>query len=62
MTTSAYVIIPEAMVATIRSDECVQWLVEQTIAGAQGCVVNGEYAIRFEEEADATAFRARWLK
>jgi hypothetical protein len=54
--------IPSDKVAAVQSPECESWLIEHCPHSVQGRVLEGgTFAIDFEDDEEAEAFRRRWL-
>ncbi|QAY77942.1 hypothetical protein [Sphingosinicella sp. BN140058] len=54
--------IPPNKIETVQSRECEAWVVENCPHNVQGHVgEDGGFALRFDEKAEAEAFRLRWL-
>jgi hypothetical protein len=53
--------IPTEFLEVTRSTECRQWLLDHTSGGVQGHFFGGRFAFRFDDPAEADAFKERWL-
>ena len=54
--------IPDEKIATVRSAECIDWIVEYCPHALVGRInANRHLAVVFADDAEADAFRQRWL-
>jgi hypothetical protein len=55
------VIIPPDKETALRTDDCVEWLLDNTRGSVIGHVTDGKLMLRFDDDDEATALEARWL-
>jgi hypothetical protein len=61
MSTKTDVPIPADKVAIVMGEECIAWLVSETLRGVQGETGDSGYFLRFDDAGEAERFRERWL-
>lgn len=61
MSVPARLVVPAHRIASVKSDDCARWCLENLRRGVTGAEEGRVYVLLFDDWEDALQFQRRWL-